>query len=283
MRCLHDGGAYSRYSNVPTAADLLRSLIDRGALQAVFSLVCPSCAVRNDHRLDDLADQMTCPRCSQPFDPAPLLEQGKWRYRPSGFFATLSSHGSVPVVLAMIRMLETLHMRHVMIDGSYDIAGDGWKEECDFVVLWRDRGGNPVMAIGECKGGERLIEESEAASLRRIAEAIRGLGIECYLVFATTRGEFADVETALFRQMRNDFADQCSLDGDHQGERLGPVLLAADQLDFHEFAPFPLMEELPAPHVLGMAELAEDSLAIHLDPEKAKRFRDGREPCGLHI
>jgi hypothetical protein len=138
-------------------------------------------------------------------------------------------------------------------------------------------------AIGECKGGEQPIEESDLASLRRIAEAIRVLGVECYLVFATTRPEFTDRETMLFRQLRDDFTEQSSLDGDHQGERPGPILLTADQLDFHEFAPFSLRDELPARRLLGMAELAQNSLAIHMDAEKAKRFRAGREPRGRHI
>ena len=282
MQRLHDGGTYSRYQNVPDAPDLLRSLIERRALQAVFSLVCPSCAVRSDRRLDDLGEEMTCPRCGQPFEPAALLEQGTWKYRPSGFFANLSTHGALPVVLAMIRMQETFTMDDVMVHASLDVAADGWKEECDFVALWRDRAGNPVMAIGEAKGGSS-IEQSDVTSLRRIAQAFRGLGVECYLVFATTRHEFTGAETTLFRQLRDDFAHESSLDGDHQGRRQGPVLLAAGQLDFHDFAPFSLMESLPAPHVLGMADLARDSLAIHLDAETAKRFRDSRESEGLLI
>src|SRR6478752_373750 len=47
-------------------------------------------------------------------------------------------------------------------------------------------------------------------------------------------------------------------------------LLAADQLDFHEFASFALKDELPERYPLGMADLARNSLAIHLDPETAK-------------
>jgi hypothetical protein len=43
------------------------------------------------------------------------------------------------------------------------------------------------------------------------------------------------------------------------------------------------MGELPAPHLIGMAELAQNSLAINMHPEKAKRFRDGQEPGGRHI
>jgi hypothetical protein len=60
-------------------------------------------------------------------------------------------------------------------------------------------------------------------------------------------------------------------------------VLAADQLDFHEFASFALMDEHPERYPLGMADLARNCLAIHLDPETAKRFRDGRETRGPHI
>jgi hypothetical protein len=67
------------------------------------------------------------------------------------------------------------------------------------------------------------------------------------------------------------------------GPAAGPVLLAADQLDFNEFASFALMDELPERNPLGMADLARNSLAIHLDPETAKRFGGGHETRRLHI
>src|SRR3954451_8854672 len=47
---LHDSGAYAKYRNVPSAPELLRSVIDRGALQAVLTIECPSCSVRSDYR-----------------------------------------------------------------------------------------------------------------------------------------------------------------------------------------------------------------------------------------
>jgi hypothetical protein len=37
MSALHDGGTYARYRNVPSAPELLRSVISRGALQAVLA------------------------------------------------------------------------------------------------------------------------------------------------------------------------------------------------------------------------------------------------------
>ena len=73
ISALHDDGVYAKYRNVPPAAELLRKVISRGALQAVLAMECPSCSVRSDYRLSDLSEEMRCLRCSEPFAPASLL------------------------------------------------------------------------------------------------------------------------------------------------------------------------------------------------------------------
>ena len=169
-----------------------------------------------------------------------------------------------------------------LIEASFDLTDTSWTGECDVVALWRNRGGHPAMLIGECKGGRQVVEADDVATLRHIGDAVRHLGIECYLMFATTREAFSDDEIAMFRRLRDEHALQPSLDDDFQGTRGGPLLLAADQLDYHDFVPI-TFDGMPIRYVHDMGALAVNSQALAFDPELAAAVRDHREQEGRLI
>jgi hypothetical protein len=73
---------------------VLTALLERGALVAGLKLQCPSCRVRERYALDQLGEEMRCPRCRNTFSPTPLLHQSISEYSASGFFADEGAHGA---------------------------------------------------------------------------------------------------------------------------------------------------------------------------------------------
>ena len=279
LRAIHDGGAFARYRNVGTAADELRTLIQKEVLRPVLWLQCPHCSVHSGLVPAELADEMACPRCGESFRLGPALPHSAWKFRPSGFFADLKRHGSLPVVLTMIRLLETLHMSNELIDGSLNISGPGIDAEIDCIAIWRSRDDRPVMAVAECKGGQQKLTSDDLAGLVSVADAVRELGIECYVIAATTRAALTEEEKAMLTKWRDHFRGQISLDPEAPGWRRGPLILTADQLDYHYPFPQEALESLPAQHVVGFSDLAANLDAVYLgdvpDPQ-ALRSDDER-------
>ena len=267
VKALHDDGAFARYRNVSSAADQVRKLIQRGALRPGLHFRCPQCAesVRVPPR--DVDDMVSCPRCGESYAVGPIIPGATWKFQPSGFFANHDSHGSIPVVLTMIRFLETLDLSSALIVASHFLELPGCRYEVDCAALWRSRGHRPVMAIAECKGGQQKITESDVADLAAVADHVRTLGVECYVVLATTRARLDSEERALLDPWRDRFRKDHSLDPDYPGTRLGPVVLAADQLDYHWPFGGPGSDELlPQRYVHTFSDLARNCDAIHFDP-----------------
>lgn len=273
LRAIHDDGTFARYRNVSTAADELRTLIEKEVLRPVLWLQCPHCSVSSGFVPAELADEMVCPRCGEGFRLGPALPRSVWKFRPSGFFADLKRHGSLPVVLTMIRLLETLHMSSGLIDGSFYVSGQNIDGEIDSIAVWRSRNDRPVMAVVECKGGQQKLTSDNLAGLASVADAVRGLGIECYVIAATTRPALTAEEKWMLAQWRDVFRGQVSLDPDAAGARRGPLVLTADQLDYHYPFPREALESLPARHVIGVTDLATNLDAVN--------FGDGPDPQAL--
>lgn len=263
LRAIHDDGAFSRYRNVRSAPDELRVLLEKEALRPVLWLECPQCRVSTGFAPAELGDEIVCPRCGETFRLGPALPPANWKFRPSGFFADLKRHGAIPVVLTMIRLHDTMHMSDVLLDGSLDVSGPGLKGEIDCIAMWRSRNDRPVLAIAEAKGGKQELAHQDVADLVAVADAVRELGIECYVVVATTRPSLDADEAAMLAQWRERFRGEVSLDPDSPGPRLGPLILTADQLDYFEAFPREALETMPARYVTGMPGLAANLDAVH--------------------
>lgn len=264
---VHDDGAFARYRNVSSAPEQVRKLIQQDALRPGLHLRCPRCNEGIGFQPRDIDHTVACPRCGEDFSLGPSLPDATWKFQPSGFFANLRSHGSIPVVLTMIRFLETLDMSSALIVASQFLETPESRFEVDCAATWRSRDDTPVMAIAECKGGQQQITEADIADLTAVADRVRAaLDIECYVVVATTRSHLEPEEQTLLNACRERFRAEHSLDPDYPGARLGPVVLAADQLDYHWPFGGPGNDDLPERFVHTFSDLAQNCDAVHFDP-----------------
>jgi hypothetical protein len=248
-----------------TPANVLETLLARGALVAGLKVQCPSCRVRERYALDQLGEEMRCPRCRNTFAPTPLLHDSIWEYAASGFFADEGAHGAVPVLLTMMRFAHDSSVVRFIVS-SHDLRGDGIECESDLLLLEQHHDGRLAVAVAECKdAGE--IDQRDLDNLAAVADRLHASGVECYLVFATLRDQFTPEEIARFRAHRDAVAGQWSLDTStlESWPRPAPLLLTPRELGQWEFYPAADRDGLPHEHVFGLRELAANSAARYLD------------------
>lgn len=248
-----------------TATDVLTALLEKGALVAGLKLQCPDCRVRERYALDQLGEEMRCPRCRNTFAPTPLLHDSIWEYAASGFFADEGAHGAVPVLLTMMRLAQDTTVERFIIS-SHDLRGDDLDCESDLLVLEQHHDGRVAVAVSECKdAGE--IDDRDLANLAGVAERLHASGVECYLIFTTLRDAWTPAELDRFRTYRAAVAAQSSKDAGvlESWPRPAPILFTPRELGQWQLYPAGDRDGLPHEHLLGLRELAANSAARYLD------------------
>jgi hypothetical protein len=115
-----------------------------------------------------------------------------------------------------------------VLDTSYNLTCEGIEpSETDIVAI--AYGARPEththLLIGECKGRGHVTEE-DVRKLTAVATKLRETdGVECDVVFSTTRDAFTEDELTLFRRYYESSSEWEPL-------RRAPILLTARQLDF---------------------------------------------------
>jgi hypothetical protein len=248
-----------------TPADVLETLLARGALVAGLKLQCPSCRMRERFGLDQLGEEMRCPRCRKTFTPTPLLHDSIFEYAASGFFADEGAHGAVPVLLTMMRLAHDTSVERFIVS-SHDLRGDGIDCESDLLVLEQHHDGRLAVAVSECKDAG-TIDQRDLDNLAAVAERLRASAVECYLIFTKLRDGFTTEEIARFRAYRDGIADQWSHDASNleSWRRPGPILFTPRELG--QWQPYPAADRngLPHQHLIGLRELAANSAARYID------------------
>jgi hypothetical protein len=264
---IEDDGSYSHYKNVGTAAETFQVLLEKGVFRVGLRIRCPACRIHSRHQPETLASEVKCPRCGSEFLLAVCIENADWEYEPSGFFAHHREHGAIPVILTMLRLEHDVEESALFLAPSHTISGPGVECESDLLALSQGHRGEIALVIGECKGGEQEIEAADVANLTKIADHVRRSGIECYIVFATTRGRFTNTELTEFRAYRDRAMQESSLHDRMRGRpRPAPILLAWSQLQSFNAFPYSVGDLLPEKYMSDLGDLAADTSFAHLDP-----------------
>jgi hypothetical protein len=265
VRTIEDHGSFARYRNVSTAAQTFRSLLEKGVFQAALRIKCEACRIHSRYSPEALATEMRCPRCGTTFALAPVLIDSRWEYQTSGFFAHHNEHGALPVILTMLRLDHNVH-EHVMFQtASHQLTAGELSCETDVLALVQQHDGTVCLAIGECKGGGQQISGEDVANLARIAATVRASGLECYLVFSTTRERFGDEEIRALRQLVDPAADIPTHGEQVQGDQKGGlILLTWNELRSFDLYPAGVREFLPKTYPVRLSDLAANAAFLYL-------------------
>jgi hypothetical protein len=180
-----------RDDGVANVSRSLRELTERGVLRAGLVVTCPRCRQANFVVPQDLAEQMRCERCLEPFAFPHHAPPRDWAYRPTGPFAVPKYAAGAYATLLALRLLIGESDYAETWAPSVEIDGFG---ELDFVV-WREprfgliRHGRPELVLGESKSFDRF----EERDVERLVTLRTRLG-QGWLCFATLREQLADDE-----------------------------------------------------------------------------------------
>ena len=206
-------------------------LVEKGLFRIGAELICPACNLASWIALDELKQRNVCELCGNSFDAARQLVRGVFRYRRTGVFG-LEKHtqGAIPVTLTLQQLDENLgnFWSDVVYATSYDlapIAGTNPPIEIDLIMVrprtWPEQA---EIILGECKDEGGVINATDIANLRRIADALPSNRFETFILLAKLR-PFTPEEIVLARSLNGPYHQRVilltarELEPDHVYER----------------------------------------------------------------
>jgi hypothetical protein len=232
------------------AAAVWDVLLQRRIFLPGMEIECAWCRHASFIPLRDLDDDVRCPKCGRTFAAGPAIERDPVRFRITGLLeehpqrsprprrsqspelSDVGQSSSVPVLLTLLFLREWIFGGEaLLLDTSNELKGVGIEDcETDFVALTYGRRIRPHthLLLGECKGrGE--VDQADAAKLMAARERLLESGIDCDLVFSTTRQSFTQDEMALFAELHEQSSEYSAL-------RTAPILLTGDQLGHSRYS-----------------------------------------------
>jgi hypothetical protein len=179
---------------------ILGQWVKRGVVALGLQVQCDKCGQRNWMGSIERFGTLHCERCLDSFD-FPVLRperDAKWAVRPLGPFSVEDhSHGAFAVA-ATLRCLGRLGVRWTTSwVPSVTLRSSSIEREVDFMMLRHndiDRGGEPLLLLGECKTFNAF-DEDDAAKMVQLGRAFPG----AVLVFAKLGVDLDDNERRLLQ------------------------------------------------------------------------------------
>jgi hypothetical protein len=260
---IHDRGRIAQADRIWIGGDELDAgrvwefLLHRRIFLPGIETTCPWCQHASFYRPRDVDDELECPKCGRKFPLGPAIAGDPVRFRISGLLEprpeeerhrsehrrqmaeTAASEeagghqpAAVPVLLTLLFLSEWVAGQDgAVFETSHDLKGEQIEDcESDFIAL--TYGARPEnhthVLIGECKGRGRITAE-DVRKLSLAAAQVRASGIDCDIVFSTTRQAFTEDELALFREYH-------AASSDHPFLRRTPIVLTAAELDWNRYS-----------------------------------------------
>ena len=169
-------------------------LTELGVLRCGLELQCPSCAQSNWFSLEQLAEELTCDRCLQPFPfPAARPPDKAWTYRTQGSFSIENYAQGAYAVAITLRFFLAMLQTEATWAPSLKLKDQHGEFEIDFAMWCQARHRDtfePTLVIGECKSFNERFEPRDLRRARDLAKRFPGT----LLVFATLREKLEPTE-----------------------------------------------------------------------------------------
>ena len=189
----------ARGDNSFQAENLLRRLIDVGALILGAKVQCPVCTRHNWYELDALRYQARCRFCLSDFNmPVHSPKVINWTYRAHGPFASSNAQGAFTVLL-LLKFLSGSHGRGITTLFSYTAKKDGQVLEADLTCLYRPstwRTTRTDVIHAECKTFNKFKNE-DIDRMKLLARAFPG----SVLIFASLTQSLSPKEVSAIKAL----------------------------------------------------------------------------------
>jgi len=219
------------------SARVVNYLLFRKILHPVLPVKCPNCATTSPLRPDDLATELRCPMCFEPF---PLgfafgaaAKRPEWRYRLAANVPDERLSEALPVmaavnVLSSFGSLSSRSAPHVL---GLQIDGSDMSCEIDVALATND-GGPAAVIMGEVKSYRVPIDSNDLANLRGVQKFLRTKNINCYVLAATLRDSLFPEEIA---DLRSFCEESESVLASSSLEPLLPIVLTGNDLSVPQY------------------------------------------------
>jgi len=225
------------------ANDVLAKLSSLGVLHSLANFSCKRCGSTIRVAPVDLGKEIHCELCNDTsqldlYVAAHPTKPMTWDLSPMISLTLEEFHELLPV-------MSTLSVFSACFGDSYsgriplglaglELTRGDLQCELDLVVFTQD-GDLPVVIIGESKAGhpstpaERdLLTEDDVSHLRTVQDAVRAIGIDCWIVFSTTRQNLEQSEVELLKALCNDMKETLNSDMNQKIPVLPIVFVGSD-------------------------------------------------------
>jgi len=250
----------------PKPEELFRSLVKNNVFRVGLCFVCPSCELEAWVHLDDARTNVTCEYCGKSFNVTPQLKDRDWAYRRSGLFGRNDNQGGgIPVSLALMQLKSVLRENVIAFTTGTDlnpVTADIKKCESDFVLIAQaPQSKNVQVVIGECKGDGGEITADDVTKLGAVADALRGVGCEPFILFAKT-SNFTPEEIERCKGARDPIGHRIILLAKRELEPYDPYELATEEFEIRQYA-----------H--SLVHMSQNTHAIYFEPRPKKTVSAG--------
>ena len=201
------------YKDYP--AQVIGTLAERGILQPLACLKCPSCASTIRITPAELGARVRCELCSASVPFGTYIANSPqrpaaWAMRVPPALDEAHFSETIPVMAALSVFHTTCGRDFTGTGMTYlvgvELISSATKCEIDFMIFIQDAE-LPAAIISEAKAGNpdrpapgALLSSDDLAHLEAVQDSFRTLGIDCWICFATTRPALEQSEIDLLRR-----------------------------------------------------------------------------------
>jgi hypothetical protein len=205
-------------------------------IEAHLTYTCGACGLPQRLAPEQVQPTLTCNDCD---NETPLSLQvvigARWRLKTRRLLTSKRLRSALPIA-ASLSLLGQVQQRGDNANLHYalglDLERDSVKFEVDYAVLMQDERG-AVLIVGESKARNDF-DDGDISNLETVQEAVRALGVECFIAVSNSKTSLTPREVARLRQSASRFLYGLNEDLGHGGFVTLPLVLTKNALTIPE-------------------------------------------------
>lgn len=178
----------SRLKEMTSSSHFHDYLVSKNVFRVGAKVRCPHCSRNSWHSLDDISQQMICPKCLNNYPAPGNIDSAVWSYKTAGPFSIRGYADGAYTVLLSINFFDGFRLHTIKTTPALSFRAKDKQRvelEADFGLLWQEtsfRGVVEGIVFGECKTFG-VFERRDFQRMTRLARQFPG----AVLAFCTLR------------------------------------------------------------------------------------------------